>query len=270
MNAASHAQPLEPTDLPLVNDIHQPPWRDALLAALPHLWLALSLSFSKLLEGPPTGLLNRGVITLTTGLLVVFLGVSVLVSLYAILRGFPLWTASWYSYAAWGVVVLLGLWSASAGGDNWVFNTLLVVGAFGAILLGYLLVYRRSRLHALLMALFLLPVASQIGLESIPAAWEAVLALSFGVLAALVALYLLRSWDWLSGVVLAIGANLLAGLFLTYVAFYQTEIPGFYGDSLVDALSVFVVYAIITLALYLGPALFWRLWDRLIPSRSAP
>jgi hypothetical protein len=269
MNASAHFQPIEP-DLPLVTDLQSPPWREAFLAGFPHLWLALSLSFGKLVEGSPTGLLTRGVTTFAAASFVVFLGASVLVSLYALLRRFPLWTASWYSYAAWTLVILLGLWTARAGSDNWALTNLLVLGAFGSLLLGYLFIFRHSRLHALLVALFLLPVASQIGLESIPAGWEAVLALVFGALAALVAAFVLRRWEWSTSVALAIGANLLAGLLLVYVAFAETEIAGFYGDSLRDALLAFALYAALTFALFLGPALVWRLIDRLARRRSNP
>lgn len=265
MDVSTHAQSLEPADLPLVTDVQAPPWREAFLAGLPFLLIALSAVFSTLKE-TSSGLLARAASNLDTVTFIFLLASSVLITLYAVLRRFPLWTASWYSFAAWTLVVLLGLWGNRQGSAN----SYLVLGAFVCLVLGYLLIFRLSRLHALLVALFLLPVASQMGLESIPAGWEAALALTFSGLAALVAAFVLRSYEWKPGVVLAIAANLLAGTLLTFVAYTQTEIPGFYGDSLGDALSAFLLYMVITLALFLGPALVWRIWDHLSQRRSSP
>ena len=265
LNASAHAQPNASDNLPLITDIQTPPWREAFLAGLPFLLIALSAVFSALEANPAAGLLSWAAASLDTALFILLLSASLLVSIYAVVHRFPLWTASWYSFAAWSAVALIGLWSARQGSDN----GLLVLGGFGVILLGYLLIFRLSRLHALLMALFLLPIASQFGLESIPAAWEAALALFFGLLAALVAAYVMRRYEWKPGVTLAISANLLAGLLLIFVAFTQTEMSGFYGDSLGDALPGYTLYAALTLALYLGPLLFWRIIGRLAGQRRA-
>jgi hypothetical protein len=266
MNASAHLQPADTADLPLVTDLQSPPWREAFLAGLPFLLGALSAVFSALEESSSTGLLASAASKLDTSIFIILLASSVLVTLYALFRRFPLWTASWYSFAAWTAVVLIGLSGVNQDGSNGYF----VLVAFGLIILGYLLIFRFSRLHALLVALFLLPVASQAVLEYIPAAWEATLAIVFGVLAALVAAFVLRRWEWQTGVALAIGANLLAGLLLVYVSFTQIEIFGFYGDSLNDAISAFAVYAAATFVIFLGPWLLWRLWDRLTLRRSIP
>lgn len=249
-----------------MTDIQQPPWREAFLAALPFLLIALSAVFSALKNASSTGLLASAANNLDVATFVLLLATSVLVTIYAVFRRFPLWTASWYPFAAWTVVVLIGLSGANQDGGNGYF----ILVAFGLIVLGYLFLFRFSRLHALLTALFLLPVASQMGLESIPAGWEAALALTSGVLAALVAAFVLRHYEWTPSVVLAIAANLLAGILLIFVAYTQTEIPAFYGETLGEALTAFALYAALTFALYLGPLLIWRLIDHLFSRRVAP
>jgi hypothetical protein len=163
-------------------------------------------------------------------------------------------------YAAWIAVILLGLLIYRLGNDNWIINLVLIFGALGGIALAYLLVFRSSRIHALLLALFLMPVATQLGLEAIPTNLEAFLGLLFGLLAAGVAALVVHSESWRAGVVFAIAANLISGLALTYVCFYQAEIPGFYGDSLGEAAGAFLVYAGLAVLLYLGPMLFWAIW----------
>jgi hypothetical protein len=237
------------------------PRRDSLLAGLPHLLLGVFVASGKL-----AGILYPQASTLATlsaASLVFFLILSVAVAAYAWRRGWPLWTASWYSYAFWLLVIALaylaylpGLYLLGAG--NWILNAILLVGSIAAIGLVYMILFRFSRLHALLLGLFLLPVASQLGLESIPNAWEAFIALFFGLLAALASAYAILSLNWPRSVAGALLANLFAGAALTYVCFYQAEIPGFYGDTFAEALLAFLGYFGAVLALYLGP---WALWD---------
>ena len=253
------AQSIDPQDAPFVLPTTASPKIEPLLAALPHLWIALSAAISKLYPpANPESLRTPGTLSL-----ILFMLVCLAVAVYALRRNWPLWTASWMGYAVWVFVILAGLLTYRLGSDNWVINMLLVFGALGGIALAYLFIFRRSRTHALLLALFLMPVATQWELEAIPDTLEASLALLFGILAAGVAFIVVRTSSWRVGVVLAIAANLLAGASLTYISFYQAEIPGFYGDSLMEAGSAYLVYAGLAVLLFLGPALFWTAWDRL-------
>ena len=70
----------------------------------------------------------------------------------------------------------------------------------------------------------------------------------------------LRRWD--RGVILALTVNLIAGAVLTYICFYQPEIPGFYGDTPVEALAAFAAFFVLACTLFLSPWVFWSLWDR--------
>lgn len=260
------AQPIDPQDTPFVLPTTANPRIEPFLAALPHLWIAFSAAISKLYPpANPDSLRNPGTLSL-----ILFMAVCLAVGLYALRRGWPLWTASWVGYAVWVLVILAGLLIYRLGNDNWVINIFLIFGALGGIALAYLFIFRRSPTHALLLALFLMPVATQWELEAIPDNLEATLALLFGILAAGVAFIVVRTASWRVGVVLAIAANLLSGVALTYVCFYQAEIPGFYGDSLAEAAIAYFIYAGLAVLLYLGPALVWTAWAHLTAASRSP
>ncbi len=260
------AQPIDPLDAPFVLPAASNPWMEPLLAALPHLWIAISAAIGKLYAPPQTAssLTSPGTLSLMA-----FLVVCMGVVLYAWRQDWPLWTASWLGYAVWILVILTGLLAYRIGNDNWIINVILILGALGGIALAYLLVFRSSRTHALLLALFLMPVATQFGLEAIPDNLEALIAVLFGLLAAGVAVMIVRTASWRVGVVFAIAANLISGAVLTYISFYQAEIPNFYGDSLMEAAGAFLVYAGLAMLLYLGPPLFWAIWGRLTSSAAS-
>ncbi|MGW8251988.1 MAG: hypothetical protein ACWGO1_15210 [Anaerolineales bacterium] len=263
------AQQVDPRDAAFVIPKAETPWREPLWAALPHLWVGTTVMLSKLWAVSSFGSEDNpfnmvGMLSLAA------FGVAVLAVLfYGWRRDWPLWTASWYGYAAWMLVVLVGLAAVRLGEDSWVFNMLLIFGVLVGLTVGYLFLFRRSRLHALLVALFLMPVLTLFGIEAIPDGIEAFLSFYFGLLAALAAFAAVRWWSWPAGVTVAIGVNLIAGATLTYVAFYQTEITNFYGDSLGDLLIYFGIYLVIVLFLFLGPLVFWRIWDRISRSRGA-
>jgi len=259
------AQPIDPLDAPFVLPAASNPWMEPLLAALPHLWVALSIAIDKIYasNAPSSLLLDLGTFSL-----IVFLIACLGVVYYAWRHAWPLWTASWLGYAVWILVILTGLLAYRLSNDNWIINIFLIFGALGGIALAYLLIFRSSRTHALLLALFLMPVATQLGLEAIPTNLEVFLGLLFGLLAAGVAALVVHSESWRAGVVFAIAANLLSGAVLTYISFYHAEIANFYGDSFMEAAGAFLAYAGLAVLLFLGPLLFWAVWGRLTTSRS--
>jgi uncharacterized membrane protein len=264
MNMKAPAQPIDPLDAPFVLPAIANPWGEPLLAALPHIWVALSVVVSVFLPASnPDSLRTPGTLSL-----IVFILVCLGVALYAWRHAWPLWSASWMGYAAWVGVVLAGLLASRLGNDNWIINAVLIFGALGGIALAYLFLFRSSRTHALLLALFLMPVATQWELEAIPDNLEAFIALLFGLLAAGVAVVVVRTLSWRVGVVFAIAANLVSGAVLTYISFYQAEIPGFYGDSFSEALAAFLVYAGLAVMLYLGPPIFWWILRQLSSAAS--
>lgn len=230
--------------------------QDVFLAGIPHLLFVLDGVFGNLVQEHSD--LDSSI---STALLGLFLLSSAGVAVYAWRRGWPLWTASWYSYAFWLLVVAIAYLVYWLGIDNWVLNSVIALGSIAAIALGYLFLFRISHLHALLVALFLLPVAAQFGLESIPNGWEMFIGLFFGLLAALASAYAVWSSIWPKGVKGALFANLLAAVALTYICFYQVEIPGFYGEGILAVFQFFAVYLAAALALFLGPWIFWRGWD---------
>jgi hypothetical protein len=265
MNA--QAQHVDPRDAAFIIPKATAPWSEPLLAGLPHIWVGISIALGNLSSAAApssTPALSSGgspFYTVSLASLAMFAATCLGVVFFAWRRSWPLWTASWYSYAAWMLVILAGLAAASLGDDLWAINIIFIFGAFGGLLVGYLLLFRSSRLHALLFALFLMPVTTLFFMESLSSGTEAFLSVYFGLLAGLTAIAAVRWWSWPAGVTVALGANLVAGATLTYVSLYLTEIPDFYGDSFADAMLTFGLYFALALLLYLGPLLFWRFWD---------
>lgn len=263
----AHAQHYDPRDAPFITTQATTPWGEPLLAGLPHVWVGLSIALGKLggAADPGAGFNLYGTLSIIS--LTVFALFCLGVTIYAWQRSWPLWTASWYGYTAWLLLIPIGLATVFLVGSSAV-NNVMVITVFGALLLGYLILFRASRLHALLVALFILPVLPQINLEAIPDSAEAFLSMFFGLLAGLAAMMVLRWWSWQAGVTLALGVNLLAGATLTYISFYQTEIPDFYGDSRSDVMLFFGIYLIISILIFLGPLVFWHTWGK-FSSRSS-
>lgn len=261
----AHAQQFDPRDAPFIITRTTSPWGEPLLAGLPHFWVGLSLALGKLGTNPDQGAGNYFYDTLSIVSLTIFALFCLGVTVYAWRRSWPLWTASWYSYTAWLLLIPIGLATVYIGGSS-AINNMLVITAFIGLLLGYLILFRSSRLHALLVALFILPVLPQVNLEAIPESIEAFLSVFFGLLAGLVAVMVLRWWSWRAGVTLALSANLIAGATLAYISFYQTDPPNFYSSSPADVWLFFAIYLSISILLFIGPALFWGLWKR--PSNS--
>ena len=199
---------------------------------------------------------------------IIFMGVSLALMVYAWRLEWPLWSASWFFYAAWIGVIVLGYLLFRLAPDAWMINAVLILGGLAGMAVGYLVLYRRSRLHAVLAALFLMPVATQFELEAIPNSLEAFISLLFGTLAALAAIGILRTHSWAQGVIYALTANLVAGIALTYICFYRAEIPGFYGDSFLEAAMAFTFYFVLALALFIGPLFFCALVDRIRRSKG--
>jgi len=261
MDITSPALPVGQSRLKITGITGRPPRREVFFAGIPHLWFGIVVALEKLGEIFVPDASSNLVPVLSTASLVIFLVLSAGLAIYAWRRGWPLWTAAWYSYAFWLLVIAIAYLVYLLGNDNWILNSVIALGSIAAIGVAYLVLFRYSRLHALLVALFLLPVASQLGLEAIPDTWEAFIALFFGLLAGLASAYAVRYLNWAKGVTAALIANLFAGATLTYICFYQAEIPGFYGDTFGEALLALAGYLGVAVALFLGPWILWGLWD---------
>lgn len=233
-------------------------WKESLLAALPHLWIGISAAIIRF----ESGIYSERLSTLGMASLVSFVLVCLILMVYSWRHSWPLWSASWFFYAFWIAIIVLGYGISTFAEHAWVANAILILGGLAAMAVGYLFLFRYSRLHALLAGLFLMPVATQFELEAIPDNLEAVIAVLFAILAALAAIAIVRTQNWVQGVVFALLANLVAGLVLTYVSFYRAEIPNFYGDSFLEAFLAFAFYFALATALFIGPLIFWYGVDR--------
>lgn len=239
------------------------PWVEPLLAALPHLWIGIAAAAIRLIASGAPEVDAWWLSGAASVALMVFMAASLAAAVYAWRGSWPLWSASWFFYTAWILVILFGLGINYLVPHAWVLNAALILGSLAGMAVGYLMLFRRARRHAALAALFLMPVATQLELEAIPDAWEAVIALAFGILAAGAAIGIVRNQSWFKGVIGALGANGVAGLLLTYVCFYRAEIPNFYGDSFLEASLAFLIYVGLAVALFVGPAIFWSVVERL-------
>ena len=201
-------------------------WRDAALAGLPHLLVALVTGLPGLLRAygvlaPYTQGMPVSEILLDLGLA----GTIVLVLIYAWRRSWPRWSASWYGYglavAVAPVVMLL---------QDGTTPTVLS-GAFVFVVtplaLAWLLykVARRDRLKGLLAAL---PVVTAMWfpiLEFVPPPVRAPITLGGWLVTALVAVAIMRLGNVQVGVWLVIGVSLLVGLPFSYARTYLHDIP---------------------------------------------
>lgn len=244
----------------------QTPWRDAVLAGLPHLLVTLFAGVSQVAYG----LLPGYIFDRLTGFFAVF-GVAFFilaggVVLYAWRHGWPLWTASWYGYGAWLVLIALvplGLLNEKLGIiEAWKFNNALILGGIGLMGLGYLWLVRRDWLQGLLAALFFMPMmVLMMTIEFVHPQIEGLVFVVSGLLAALAsgAIVCLRSWQ--VGVWLVFGINLLAGAAISYVSVYQIDIPAQYFSPTPSAVVTrLTAYLLLSLALVAGPFLLWALW----------
>jgi hypothetical protein len=253
------ATPSTHADLP-----HPGTWREAALAAFPHLFWGIVIGLGKLDQV----IFSRSVLE-TLGYLyvpiaILFFLLTASVLLFAWKRGWPVWSATWYGYAAWGVVVCISLANELLGlTESWIFNNAFILLSLLAMLLGYLALFRRDRLKALLAAFFLLPVLSTATLEFVPDPVEGLLGLLFGLSAALASGWIVRLGAWRFGLGLALALNLLAGVFLSYVSVYLAEFPGASSPPhLGEAIAQMIAYLIVSLIVFTGPWFLWKAWDR--------
>ncbi len=189
-------------------------WGAACLAGLPHLLIPL-IGVGKFLHNGGFYQFSQNALAalgISLGLLVA------IILVYAWRRGWPLWSASWYSYwlfilmaISTYVIVELDL------NQSWRYTNALFLGWIAVWGIGYLYLFFRDRLRALLTIFFLIPLLGVMMLEFIPDPIEGWLAVSLGLLTALTAATIVRLGSYRVTLGLVIGVNLIAALVLAYI-----------------------------------------------------
>jgi hypothetical protein len=238
-------------------------WKEAFLAGLPHLLFALLLGGGNLvyyispdrnealIQGVRIGL-GLGFFTLVVGLIY-----------YAYRHGWPLWSASWYPYGAWLVIILLELFNMALGlTENWQFNMVFILAGIGSLLVGYAWLFRHDQIKGLLTCFFLMPILMMLTLEFIPDDIELWTYVGIGLFVAVVAVTIIRINHPPAAFRLALGTGLLTSLVLAYVSVYLVELPD--GVSHIPTLSEFAFnlafYSLASITLIGGPKIFWSGW----------
>ena len=197
---------------------HPGSWGAAILAGLPHLLIPLI--------GVANFLHNGGFYQFSQNALAA-LGISLgllvaIILLYAWRQKWPLWSASWYSY---GLFILMAISTYVIVeldfNQSWRYTNALFLGWIAVWGIGYLYLFFRDRLRALLTIFFLIPLLGVMMLEFIPDPIEGWLAVSLGLLTALTAATIVRLGSYRVTLGLVIGVNLIAALVLAYIGEYK-------------------------------------------------
>ena len=233
----------------------------AVLAGLPHLLMGLFLGMGELsvFDAHQASRSFSALIGIVFALLVA------VILIFAWRRGWPLWSASWYLYGTWIPVAILGLTIDSLNlEESWRFTNAIFPGWMIICIIGYFIILLKSRLHGLLSVVFLFPFLGVVMLEFIPNPIEGWLALGLGLLTALTVGVIIRIGQFRSGLWLALGVNIIAGLSLAYVGEYQMKdlpsgmpahIPAF--GNFLELLTLYSIFGLGVIAL---PVFLHSVW----------
>lgn len=200
----------------------------------------------------------------TIGIELTLLVIGMLI--YAWRRGWPLWSASWYLYGTWVVLVIIGLTIESLNlQDSWRYTNAMLLGWILLCIIGYFIVLSKSKLHGLLSVAFLFPLLSVTMLEFVPNPIEGWLAIGVGLLAALVAGTIVRIGELHPALGLVLGLNLAVGLAWAYIGEYKmldlppgipAHVPKF--SSFLELLALYSIFGLGIIAL---PFIIRGLWN---------
>lgn len=241
---------------------HQPgDWQSAILAGLPHFLVGLMGAIGKIIEADSYPAYSSIVTVVAIAMMILVAGML----LYAWRVHWPLWSASWYMYGAWIVIVILGLGIEQLNlEESWRYSNLLIPVWIGACLVGYFLILSRDRLKGLLAIVFVFPFIGLGSLEFIPNPFEGWLALILGTLVALVAAAVVRFGRFQAALGIVLGANALTGLVLAYTSEYQLKdlpsgVPA-HMPQFTGFLGLLGLYLLIGLGVISAPFLIQGLW----------
>jgi hypothetical protein len=251
-----------------LEESHAPvPWREALLAGLPHALVALT--YQAAFVATASGLLTVGTsITIVVGVLLALSTAAAMVIAWR--RGWPHWSASWFAYAflllALSLRGALEQWKLPLG--SWrlmlllpgLYFRLLVSLALAVIIL---VLGLRHRLRFLLAVLPLVLLLWRPVLEFVPI--RSVVELVSWLCAAGVAVLIARAGSVRRGTWMALGLSLGVGLAYTYAQTYHAQFPSsapahyHAPPTLLDWWNRLAPGVLAGAVLILEPLLVWRL-----------
>jgi len=236
-------------------------WSAAMLAGLPHFLMGLLLGVGKILSVNIYPVSQTAIVSA-----VICLALVVLVTLgIAWKKGWPLWSASWYLYGTWVVMIVLGLGIEKLNLDeSWRYNNALFFGWILICIFGYTIILFKSRLHGLISVAFLFPLLGVMFLEFIPNPIEGWLAIGLGTLTALTIAAIVRSGEFRFGLWAVFCVNLIAGLSLAYIGEYQIkELPSWipaHVPKFGNFLELLVFYSVFSSGVVALPFMLRGLW----------
>jgi len=242
-------------------EAHQPgSWGAVILAGLPHLLVGLLLGWSSLLtvsiDPDQKYATNLGI-----GLAILVIALLMI----AWQRGWPLWSASWYLYGTWIVLVMLSQVIEKLDlRESWRYSSAMLLGWLIFCIGGYFSLSLKSKLHALLAIAFLFPFIGMAALEFIPDNIEGCLAITLGLLVALVSGVIVRKGNFRTALGLVLGVNIVSGLTLAYISEYlpvfpteiTTHVPQF--SNFIELLALYSIFGLGIVAL---PFILHGLWN---------
>jgi hypothetical protein len=235
-------------------------WGATILAGLPHLLAGLLSGWSGLL----TQLIDPDQKFATIFLIGLAIQVITLL-IIAWRRGWPLWSASWYLYGTWIVLVFFGQVIEKLNlEESWRYSFAMLLGWLIFCVIGYFSLSFKSKLHALLAIAFLFPFIGLALLEFIPDNIEGWLGIALGLLAALVSGAIVRIGNFRSALGLVLGINLIAGLALAYISEYMPVFPPeapIHIPKFSNFLELLVLYSIFGLGVVALPFVLRSLWN---------
>lgn len=257
MQATNHFESVRPT---VRRERQERGWGAAFLAGLPHLLMGLLICWGNFFAGSDA----KSVQMISTLLGISLAGLVVFMIVRAAREDWPLWSASWYGYAAWIALAIVILLTNSIQYERmWVINLALLVGWLGAVLLGYLYLFAADRVQSLLAVVFLFPLFGLYFLEFIPNPIEGLLAIGTGSLTAVTAALIHRSGDYRRGLFYSLLLTLVLGVSFAYVGVYQAnELPEFipFDPQFSDFTSMLGLYLAIGAVIYGLPPLVEWIW----------
>ena len=237
-------------------------WGMAFLAGLPHLLMGLLIGVGKLGIVDTYQVSQIGNATIGIELTLLVIGMLI----YAWRRGWPLWSASWYLYGTWVLLVIIGLTIGSLNlEDSWRYTNAMFLGWILLCIIGYFIILSKSKLHGLLSVAFLFPLLSAMMLEFIPNPIEGWLAIGVGLLAALAAGAIVRIGELRLALGLVLSLNLAAGLAWAYIGEYKmldlppgipAHVPKF--SRFLELLALYSIFGLGIIAL---PFILRGLWN---------